>query len=103
MLKNQIDGKIDSWAIRWYISTFLKHKLTLYPGVSYVANIGMDDSGIHNGVSDKFDVELAKKYNEITRINIEEDLDQRKLFEKYLKSLKFDVFNKIINKIKSYL
>tara|TARA_B100000787_G_scaffold161703_1_gene141781 strand:- start:1138 stop:2034 length:897 start_codon:yes stop_codon:yes gene_type:complete len=103
MLKNQINGKINSWAIRWYISTFLKQKLTLYPGISYVANIGMDDSGVHNGVSDKFDVELAKTYNQIKRINIEEDIEQRRLFEKYLKSLKFDLFNKIINKIKSYL
>ena len=103
MLKNQIHGKIDSWAIRWYISTFLKQKLTLYPGQSYVANIGMDDSGIHNGVSDNFDVKLANEYNEIKRINIEEDSEQRKLFEKYFKSLKFNIFNKIINKIKSYI
>ena len=31
MLKDQINGKCDSWAIRWLASAFLKDKLTLYP------------------------------------------------------------------------
>ena len=103
MLKNQINGKIDSWAIRWYISTFLQDKLTLYPGKSFVVNIGMDNTGIHNGASNKFEVELANSYNELKRINIEEDLEQRKLFEFFFKSLKFDVFNKIMYRIKFYI
>lgn len=84
MLKNQINGKIDSWAIRWYISAFLQDNLTLCPGKSFVVNIGMDNTGIHNGVSNKFEVELANSYNELKRINIEEDLEQRKLFEFFL-------------------
>ncbi len=45
MLKNQIHGKNDSWAIRWYASAFLKNKLTLYPGKSLVENIGLDNTG----------------------------------------------------------
>lgn len=34
MLKNQISGTNDSWAIRWHASAFLADKLTLYPGLS---------------------------------------------------------------------
>ena len=62
MLRNQIKGTNNSWAIRWYISTFLKDMLTLYPGQSYIQNIGNDNSGTHCGSSDCFSVDLTKKY-----------------------------------------
>lgn len=51
MLRDQVDGKNSSWAIRWYASAFLRDKLTLYPGQSLVKNIGMDGSGTHCGSS----------------------------------------------------
>jgi hypothetical protein len=51
MLRDQIAGKNNSWAIRWYASAFLKNKLTLYPGKSLVHNIGLDGSGTHCGNS----------------------------------------------------
>ncbi|WP_223155714.1 glycosyltransferase, partial [Campylobacter concisus] len=47
MLKSQIVGKNNSWAIRWYASTFLNGMLTLYPGKSYVQNIGFDSQATH--------------------------------------------------------
>jgi hypothetical protein len=47
MLNNQIIGKNNSWAIRWYASAFLKNKLTLYPKKTFVKNIGTDGSGTH--------------------------------------------------------
>lgn len=46
MLRNQVAGVVDSWAIRWYASVFLKGKLGLQPGKSLVANIGYE-SGTH--------------------------------------------------------
>ena len=45
MLKRQIAGANDSWAIRWHASMFLLNKLTLYPGKSLIQNIGNDGSG----------------------------------------------------------
>jgi len=50
MLEDQVKGRIDSWAIRWYATAFLANKLTLYPGRSLVENIGLDGSGTHRGV-----------------------------------------------------
>ncbi len=47
MLRDQIEGKNNSWAIRWYASALLHDKLTLYPGKSLVHNIGTDASGTH--------------------------------------------------------
>ena len=49
MLQDQVDGKVDSWAIRWYASAFLCDRYTLHPGVSLVTNIGMEGSGTHAG------------------------------------------------------
>ncbi len=49
MLKDQIAGKNNSWAIRWYASAYLLDKLTLYPSISFVRNIGFDGSGTHSG------------------------------------------------------
>lgn len=48
MLRDQAEGKIDSWAIRWYASAFVANKLTLYPGQSLVQNIGQEGSGTHS-------------------------------------------------------
>lgn len=48
MLKDQITGANDSWAVRWYGSIFLRKGLCLHPRISYVNNIGNDGSGIHS-------------------------------------------------------
>lgn len=41
-----MNGKVDSWAIRWYLSVFLSNGVALYPPQSLVKNIGLD-SGTH--------------------------------------------------------
>lgn len=58
MLEDQIVGKNDSWAIRWYASAFLNNMLTLYPGRSLVHNIGNDASGTHSGADSTLDTEV---------------------------------------------
>jgi GT2 family glycosyltransferase len=47
LLKRQRRGSIDSWAIRWYLSVFMRGGLTLYPARTLVRNIGFDGSGTH--------------------------------------------------------
>ena len=47
MLRLQAAGKLDSWAIRFYASLFLRKGLVLFPGKSLVQNIGYDASGTH--------------------------------------------------------
>jgi FkbM family methyltransferase len=47
MLVDQIEGRNDSWAVRWHASCLLKGLLILYPGYSLVRNIGNDGSGTH--------------------------------------------------------
>jgi hypothetical protein len=47
MLRKQKRGMVDSWAIRWYLSVFMRGGLVLYPRVSLVNNEGFDGSGTH--------------------------------------------------------
>ncbi|TYR37743.1 glycosyltransferase [Sphingobacterium phlebotomi] len=52
-------GKINSWAIRWYLSVFNQHGLVLYPRQSMIQNIGTDGSGTHSDLDNVYHVELA--------------------------------------------
>jgi len=59
MLKAQIQGRIDSWAIRWYASVLIQRGLSVYPNVSQVMNKGMDGTGVHSGETADYDVEIG--------------------------------------------
>ncbi len=76
MLRDQIAGRNDSWAVRWYASAFLAGALTLYPGRSLVANIGLDGSGTHAGDMPAL-VTTAGRMPPLTRIPIEESAQAR--------------------------
>jgi len=100
MLKQQIKGENNSWAVRWYISMFLLGKLTLYPGSSLVKNIGFDAEGTHCSVEgDHFQVSLNKKRISNKKINIKECLDSRKKMELFFLSIKPDMSWRIRRKI----
>jgi Glycosyl transferase family 2 len=58
MLSDQIEGKIDSWAVRWLLSVFLKGGLVLYPKCSLVRNIGVDGTGTHGAGSSNLQRDL---------------------------------------------
>lgn len=59
MLEMQQKGKIDSWAIRWWLSVFLHQGLILYPRISRVFNIGFDGTGVHCNDARVSQMELA--------------------------------------------
>jgi len=59
MLKDQIDGKIDSWAICWHASMFIQGCVSLYPAESLIVNNGHDGKGTHGDKSRMFDTKLG--------------------------------------------
>lgn len=87
LLKNQAEGKLDSWAVRWWASLFLKNKLTLYPKKSLISHIGNDNSGVHTGFSHYLDTKLTSKPIYIKKINIKENITAFNIFSKYYKSI----------------
>ncbi len=73
MLENQIAGKVNSWAIRWHASCFLRDMLILYPGRPLAQNIGQDGSGTHSKTgTDVFDVALSPTPVAVGGIAVEE-------------------------------
>ncbi|WP_159632972.1 glycosyltransferase [Sphingobacterium composti Ten et al. 2007 non Yoo et al. 2007] len=52
-------GKINSWAIRWYLTLFNNDGLALYPRQSMIQNVGTDGSGTHSDSDTVYHVELA--------------------------------------------
>tara|TARA_B100000530_G_scaffold324668_1_gene261615 strand:- start:491 stop:1384 length:894 start_codon:yes stop_codon:yes gene_type:complete len=103
MLKEQINGKNNSWAIRWYMSAFLKNMVTLYPGQSYVQNIGHGLEGTHcKTETDFFKVNLSNKFK-LSRIDVNENLIIRKKIENFFKSAKPSIYKRSISKILSLI
>lgn len=51
MLDEQMNGQIDSWAIRWTYAHFANHAVCLVPVHSLVNNMGTDGSGVHMNAS----------------------------------------------------
>jgi glycosyl transferase family 2 len=86
MLKRQIEGKNDSWAIRWYASALLKGKLTLYPGTSLLQNIGNDGGGTHCSDTDSFDVKISPLPVRLEKRATVEDSAARKAVRDYFLS-----------------
>lgn len=99
MLEDQIIGKNNSWAIRWYMSAFLEDMLTLYPGKSFVENIGNDGSGTHSEETKVFSAIPNACFTELTKINVVENSHCRKRIEEFFLSMKRNIFYRIYNKI----
>ncbi len=86
MLLNQIDGKIDSWAIRWYASNFINKKLHLMPGKSLVRNIGHDGSGTHCVKNSYYDMVLSLDHQvNLVTIDIVENTHAREMIISFYK------------------
>lgn len=54
MLKKQMTGKIDSWAIRWCYHQFKNDQFTVFPSISKVNNIGFNVEATHTFKSRRF-------------------------------------------------
>jgi len=98
MLKLQVEGKNDSWAIRWYMSAFLKGMLTLYPSRSLVSNIGFDLTGTHSGQSSEFCVPLVNERIHVEKMDIRENAAARKQIELFFKSIKKNPVHRILKR-----
>lgn len=88
MLKGQVRGENESWAVRWHASAFLKDRLTLLPYKSLVKNIGLDGSGVHCAgmIRNPFDVELCLEPVTVKQIPIEVDIRVAKSLEVFYRT-----------------
>ena len=104
MLKQQVNKENDSWAIRWYISLLLNEKLTLYPGKTFIQNIGFGDMGTHTKNGGKFYFDRFNNLEEaLEKIEIKECLDSRKKIENFYFSIKPNILERIKRKVKYFI
>lgn len=103
MLNEYLAGKNNSWAVRWHASAYLRGMLTLYPGRSLVRNIGVDGSGTHSGDVDMFDSGLADAPIAVEQIALAESLQARAAFERYFRSLRPTVTQRIQRRLRRVL
>ena len=84
MLRRQIEGKNNSWAIRWNASLFLKDILSLNAGHSLIQNEGFDGSGTNCGGGGLYASNLWLAPLPVKRISpVEENFQARQCFERY--------------------
>lgn len=84
MLRQQIEGKNNSWAIRWNASLFLADVLSLNVGRSLVSNEGLDGSGTNSVSLDPYRSALSMNPIEVRPISpVVENLEVRKAYERY--------------------
>lgn len=84
MLRRQIEGKNNSWAIRWNASLFLKDILSLNVGRSLVQNEGFDGSGTNCGGGGLYASNLHLKPLTVHKITpITENKEARLAFIRY--------------------
>ena len=103
MLLAQKAGQVDSWAIRWYASVFLKGKLGLQPGRNLVSHIGYQQ-GTHckgmgltpEGISD-----WCPEIKEIPVKNAEDI--RRNPYARYYRSIQSKKQNKLKKIVMEYL
>lgn len=84
MLRRQIEGKNNSWAIRWNASLFLADILSLNVGRSLVQNEGFDGSGTNCGGGGLYSSNLWMHQLTVKPISpLTENKEARKAFERY--------------------
>jgi hypothetical protein len=100
MVRQQQQGIVDSWGIRWYMTVFFRGGLVLYPGRSLVTNIGGDGSGTHGVVHPRIQASSSSRDEAVNFILpdvLEGDLDRMQDIEILLRSTKRSFLGKIVN------
>lgn len=70
MLYCQKVGLVDSWAVRFYASSFLANKLVLFPGCSLSIQTGIDGSGTHSDEGNSKYVNMILSESSISVLDI---------------------------------
>ncbi len=71
-LTANVNGLINTWAIKWYTTLFLNKGLSLHPKYSLVNNIGFDGSGENSGESNIYWWKQLAPSIKVDRIPLEE-------------------------------
>jgi glycosyltransferase involved in cell wall biosynthesis len=88
LLRGVAEGRTQSWAIRWYASTFLHGMVTLYPHESLVIHEGSDGTGTNMSQTSVLDTDLAQHRIPIPDIEPVESQDARIAFSRFFRRMR---------------
>ena len=95
MLRDQMKGKIDSWAIRWCYDQFNKDMLTIFPTTSKLINIGFGPDATHTKKTARFFTTLDT--NQKREFAFDNDIEaEKKLISQFRN--KFSILNRLKDK-----
>lgn len=101
MLRHQIAGKNNSWAIRWHAATFLANRLQLSPGRSLVRNIGFDGTGTHcTAISGGYDTDLATTPVIVKHLELVECKEARAVLIRYYRKMKRNIWARVLGRLR---
>jgi hypothetical protein len=79
------EGKLNSWAVRWYASCFVNNKVSIFPKESLVRHIGNMGSNVKANNDDFLGSNIRNKPIEIYCEKIEEDPENRMVIAKHFR------------------
>lgn len=83
-LERNVNGDLETWAVRWYASIFLNNGLCLYPRKSLVRNIGFDGTGENcKGVSSEMTTMSKARGIAVRRVGIFESAPYLEAHKRY--------------------
>ena len=82
-LENNAIGQLDTWFIKWHATLVIQKGLTLFPRYSLTHNIGFDNSGVHCGITTKFDNQVLAKYISVKKIPVKENQKAERIIKRF--------------------
>jgi len=101
MLNKQMNGHLDSWAIRWFYNQFKVNGITLYPVKSKINNVGFGEDATHTkGSSRRYqpDFDITKQ----TKFSFTKEISINKIAQKKFQ-YKMGYISRMISKIQTIL
>ena len=100
MLSNQINGRIDSWAIRFCFHQFKCNLMTVFPTKSKIISIGFSNEATNTIGSQRFNTPLDKEIKRKFYFEKFNNIDQKVINEFASKfSVKSRVYNQLFKKL----
>jgi hypothetical protein len=100
MLKHYMEGKNNSWAIRWSYAMYKDSKYCIYPKISKVQNIGFGDDATHctgeNIYLTSLDISCNSKFNHTNDISVNPQIAKEFSYQ-------YSYINKGIKKVKHFI
>ena len=100
MLKKQMSGEIDSWAIRWCYHQFKVQTLTAFPVISKVQNEGFTSEATNTHVYNRYRTVLDK--GNLLSFRFLDNVEMDPLFLEQFQRF-YSVYTRAVSKIKTYI